>query len=94
MPSSAYADAATRRPPPPGPLGSAPDAVGRDFALAVAEAHAALTADEGAQRERALRDSVLAAYESVARTMHATATVQQGELDAIGQATQNPGLMG
>ncbi|MFD7922988.1 ATP-binding protein [Streptomyces sp. NPDC059740] len=68
--------------------------VGEDFATAVKRLHSALCQDEGARYERTLRDSVQSAYESVARTMHAMATVQQGVLDDIGRNTQDPALMG
>ncbi|MDT3395485.1 ATP-binding protein, partial [Streptomyces sp. B1866] len=49
--------------------------------------------DEAARRERRLRDSVQAAFESVARNMHAMAVVQQQVLDGLGQRLTDSGLM-
>ncbi|MEU5974058.1 ATP-binding protein [Streptomyces sp. NPDC047315] len=76
----------------PGPLSPAAD-TGEEFARELAEVVAALGSDEGARRERALRDSVEAAFESVARHMHAMATVQQQVLDDVEQSIEDPQLM-
>ncbi|MFI6944059.1 ATP-binding protein [Streptomyces sp. NPDC050418] len=77
----------------PGAL-RAPAETGEDFAAAVGALVAALGSDEGVRRERVLRDSVQAAFESVARTMHAMATVQQQVLDQVERAIDNnPALM-
>ncbi|MEK8142249.1 hypothetical protein NKH18_06200 [Streptomyces sp. M10(2022)] len=50
----------------------------------------ALCSDESVHRERALRDSVQAAFESVARNMHVMATVQQQVLDQIERSIDDP----
>ncbi|MFI1830937.1 ATP-binding protein [Streptomyces sp. NPDC020412] len=76
----------------PGPLSPAAD-TGEEFARELAEVIAALGSDEGARRERALRDSVEAAFESVARHMHAMATMQQQVLDDVEQSIEDPQLM-
>ncbi|MEU9608533.1 ATP-binding protein [Streptomyces sp. NPDC048057] len=76
----------------PGPLSPAAD-TGEEFARELAEVVAALGSDEGARRERALRDSVEAAFETVARHMHAMATVQQQVLDDVEQSIEDPHLM-
>lgn len=76
----------------PGPV--APEAdTGEDFAQALAAVVAALGSDEGVRRERGLRDSVQTAFESVARNMHAMATVQQQVLDHVERAIDDPRLM-
>ncbi|MFF2186367.1 ATP-binding protein [Streptomyces sp. NPDC058155] len=76
----------------PGPV--APEAdTGEDFARALAAVVAALGSDEGVRRERGLRDSVQTAFESVARNMHAMATVQQQVLDHVERAIDDPRLM-
>lgn len=76
----------------PGPL--APEAdTGHEFARALAAVVVALGSDEAVRRERALRDSVQAAFESVARTMHAMATVQQQVLDHVEQSIDDSRLM-
>ncbi|WP_330175461.1 ATP-binding protein [Streptomyces sp. NBC_01498] len=76
----------------PGPV--APDAdTGEEFARALAAVVAALGSDEAVRRERGLRDSVQAAFESVARNMHAMATVQQQVLDHVERAIDDPRLM-
>ncbi|WP_405617206.1 ATP-binding protein [Streptomyces sp. NBC_01508] len=76
----------------PGPL--APDAdTGEEFARALAAVVAALGSDEAVRRERGLRDSVQTAFESVARNMHAMATVQQRVLDHVERAIDDPRLM-
>ncbi|MFI0778073.1 ATP-binding protein [Streptomyces sp. NPDC021212] len=49
--------------------------------------------DEAARRERMLRDSVQAAFESVARNMHAMSTVQQQVLDGLEQHVADARLM-
>ncbi|WP_431770934.1 ATP-binding protein [Streptomyces cucumeris] len=49
--------------------------------------------DEAARRERILRDSVQASFESVARNMHAMSMVQQQVLDGLGQFVSDPRLM-
>ncbi|MEU7045496.1 ATP-binding protein [Streptomyces varsoviensis] len=68
----------------------------------VADGHAAEAArlaavradfDEAARRERSLRDSVQASFESVARNVHAMATVQQQVLDGLGRAVSEAPLM-
>lgn len=75
----------------PGPL--APEAaVGEEFARSTAAVVRALASDEAARRERAMRDSVQAAFESVARNMHAMATVQQQVLDRVERALDDPAL--
>jgi signal transduction histidine kinase len=74
-----------------GPL--APDAVGDDFARHLATVTEYLAAPGAVRRERALRDSVQSAFESVARTMHAMATVQQQVLDRIEHTLHDPDVM-
>ncbi|MEV0281769.1 ATP-binding protein, partial [Streptomyces sp. NPDC050610] len=68
----------------------------------LAEGHAAEAArlaavradfDEAARRERSLRDSVQASFESVARNVHAMATVQQQVLDGLGREVSDAPLM-
>ncbi|MEE1928460.1 ATP-binding protein [Streptomyces sp. TRM 70351] len=76
----------------PGPVAS-PDQTGDGFARDVAAIAEGLGSDEAVRRERALRDSVQAAFESVARTMHAMATVQQQVLDHVEQLLTDPRLM-
>ncbi|GAA2350433.1 ATP-binding protein [Streptomyces cuspidosporus] len=49
--------------------------------------------DETARRERILRDSVQASFESVARNMHAMAVVQQQVLDGLEQRVDEPAVM-
>ncbi|MEU8870536.1 ATP-binding protein [Streptomyces javensis] len=49
--------------------------------------------DEAARRERILRDSVQASFESVARNMHAMSMVQQQVLDGLEQYVEDAGLM-
>lgn len=49
--------------------------------------------DEAARRERMLRDSVQASFESVARNMHAMSTVQQQVLDGLEQQVADARLM-
>ncbi|MBI0298402.1 sensor histidine kinase [Streptomyces sp. PRKS01-29] len=50
--------------------------------------------DEAARRERILRDSVQASFESVARNMHAMSMVQQQVLDGLEQHVEDAALMG
>lgn len=76
----------------PGPL-VAPGEAGEDFERALAAVAVALGSDEAVRRERGLRDSVQAAFESVARTMHAMATVQQQVLDRVERSIDDPHLM-
>lgn len=76
----------------PGPLGAEAD-TGAEFHRALAAVVQALGSDEAVRRERALRDSVQAAFESVARTMHAMATVQQQVLDQVERSLEDPRLM-
>ncbi|MFJ8233132.1 ATP-binding protein [Streptomyces sp. NPDC094448] len=76
----------------PGPLSPAAD-TGEEFAAALDLIVAALGSDEAVRRERALRDAVQAAFESVARHMHAMATVQQQVLDEVEQNIEDPELM-
>lgn len=76
----------------PGPVAPESD-TGEDFARALAAVVAALGSDEAVRRERALRDSVQTAFESVARNMHAMATVQQQVLDHVERAIDDPRLM-
>ncbi|WP_435888172.1 ATP-binding protein [Streptomyces niveus] len=76
----------------PGPV--APESeTGEDFARALAAVVAALGSDEAVRRERGLRDSVQTAFESVARNMHAMATVQQRVLDHVERSIDDPRLM-
>ncbi|MEW1926889.1 ATP-binding protein [Streptomyces sp. NPDC088360] len=77
----------------PGPL-APPGETGEEFARALAAVAVALGSDEAVRRERGLRDSVQAAFESVARTMHAMATVQQQVLDRVERSIDDPHLMG
>ncbi|MET7933954.1 ATP-binding protein [Streptomyces sp. NPDC005322] len=49
--------------------------------------------DEAARRERILRDSVQAAFESMARNMHAMSMVQQQVLDGLEQRVDDAQLM-
>lgn len=49
--------------------------------------------DEAAHRERILRDSVQASFESVARNMHAMSMVQQQVLDGLGRHVADARLM-
>ncbi|MFE0426704.1 ATP-binding protein, partial [Streptomyces sp. NPDC058953] len=76
----------------PGPLSPAAD-TGEEFAADLALIVAALGSDEAVRRERELRDAVQAAFESVARHMHAMATVQQQVLDEVEQSIEDPRLM-
>ncbi|MFG2500499.1 ATP-binding protein [Streptomyces sp. NPDC048441] len=77
----------------PGPLAAAGE-TGEEFERALAAVAVALGSDEAVRRERGLRDSVQAAFESVARTMHAMATVQQQVLDRVERSIDDPHLMG
>lgn len=77
----------------PGPL-APPGETGEEFARALSAVTVALGSDEAVRRERGLRDSVQAAFESVARTMHAMATVQQQVLDRVERSIDDPHLMG
>ncbi|WP_338674872.1 ATP-binding protein [Streptomyces sp. SCSIO 30461] len=76
----------------PGPLGPESD-TGEDFSRAVESVVAALGSDEAVRRERALRDSVQTAFESVARSVHAMATVQQQVLDRVERCIEDAALM-
>ncbi|MCM2390118.1 ATP-binding protein [Streptomyces albipurpureus] len=76
----------------PGPLAPA-DEVGEDFADALVSIVEALGSEDAVRRERTLRDSVQAAFESVARNMHAMATVQQQVLDRVEQTIEDPRLL-
>ncbi len=76
----------------PGPLTPVAD-TGEDFARALAAVVGAIGSDEAVRRERALRDSVQAAFESVARNMHAMATVQQQVLDRVERSIDDSRLM-
>ncbi|WP_229869506.1 ATP-binding protein [Streptomyces inusitatus] len=76
----------------PGPLAPAAD-TGDEFARALETVVTALGSDEAVRRERVLRDSVQAAFESVARNMHAMATVQQQVLDRVERTIEDPRLM-
>ncbi|WP_432073032.1 ATP-binding protein [Streptomyces wuyuanensis] len=76
----------------PGPVGSEVE-TGADFARALEAVVTALGSDEAVRRERALRDSVQSAFESVARTVHAMATVQQQVLDHMERSIDDPRLM-
>ncbi|MEV0966145.1 MULTISPECIES: ATP-binding protein [unclassified Streptomyces] len=75
----------------PGPVGSDSE-TGADFARALAAVVTALGSDEAVRRERALRDSVRSALESVARTVHAMATAQQEALDRVERSLDDPRL--
>jgi signal transduction histidine kinase len=75
----------------PGPLDTA--ATGADFARHLARVIDTLGSDEALRRERSLRDSVQSAFETVARTMHAMATVQQQVLDRVERSLEDPALM-
>ncbi|WP_415947488.1 ATP-binding protein [Streptomyces sp. KLOTTS4A1] len=71
-----------------------PEETGPEFAASLGTLVTALGSDEAVRRERVLRDSVQAAFESVARTMHAMATVQQQVLDQVERSIDhNPALM-
>ncbi|MFD5427608.1 ATP-binding protein [Streptomyces sp. NPDC127084] len=76
----------------PGPLSPGPD-TGEDFARALESVVAALGSDEAVRGERALRDSVQTAFESVARSVHAMATVQQQVLDRVERSIEDAALM-
>lgn len=76
----------------PGPVAPGSE-TGEDFARALAAVVAALGSDEAVRRERGLRDSVQTAFESVARNMHAMATVQQRVLDHVERSIDDPRLM-
>ncbi|MBM7053334.1 ATP-binding protein [Streptomyces durocortorensis] len=76
----------------PGPVAS-PEDTGEEFARALDSVVVALGSDTAVHRERALRDSVQAAFESVARTMHVMATVQQQVLDEVERSIEDPLLM-
>ncbi|MET7501378.1 ATP-binding protein [Streptomyces microflavus] len=76
----------------PGPM-APPEATGEEFARALDSVVVALGSDTAVHRERALRDSVQAAFESVARTMHVMATVQQQVLDEVERSIEDPLLM-
>lgn len=76
----------------PGPMAS-PEQTGEEFARALDSVVVALGSDTAVHRERALRDSVQAAFESVARTMHVMATVQQQVLDEVERSIEDPLLM-
>ncbi|WP_346426677.1 ATP-binding protein [Streptomyces sp. YIM 130001] len=76
----------------PGPI-AAPGETGAEFERAVSAMIVALGSDEAMRRERGLRDSVQAAFESVARTMHAMASVQQQLLDQVEQSIDDSRVM-
>ncbi|MGW7336213.1 ATP-binding protein [Streptomyces sp. NPDC054808] len=76
----------------PGSLASAAE-TGEEFARALDSVVVALGSDAAVHRERTLRDSVQAAFESVARTMHVMATVQQQVLDEVERSIEDPRLM-
>ncbi|MFE5855166.1 ATP-binding protein [Streptomyces sp. NPDC056500] len=76
----------------PGPLAGA-DEVGQGFTDALEAVVEALGSEDAVRRERTLRDSVQAAFESVARNMHAMATVQQQVLDRVEQTIEDPRLL-
>ncbi|MFJ6609512.1 ATP-binding protein [Streptomyces sp. NPDC091289] len=76
----------------PGPMTS-PEETGEEFARALDSVVVALGSDTAVHRERTLRDSVQAAFESVARTMHVMATVQQQVLDEVERSIEDPHLM-
>lgn len=76
----------------PGPLAPASE-TGERFTEALETLVQALGSDEAARRERTLRDSVQAAFESVARNMHAMSTVQQQVLDGVERLINDPAVM-
>lgn len=76
----------------PGPLRE-PRETGEAFARSLESVVEVLGSDEAVHRERVLRDSVMAAFESVARTMHVMATVQQQVLDQVERSLDDPRLM-
>lgn len=76
----------------PGPMAS-PEEIGEEFARALDSVVVALGSDVAVHRERTLRDSVQTAFESVARTMHVMATVQQQVLDEVERSIEDPRLM-
>ncbi|WP_438818298.1 ATP-binding protein, partial [Streptomyces clavuligerus] len=76
----------------PGPLAPAAE-TGERFAHALATVVDALASQDAVRRERALRDSVQNAFESVARNVHAMATVQQQVLDRVERSIEDPALM-
>ncbi|MGW0860704.1 ATP-binding protein, partial [Streptomyces sp. NPDC002690] len=76
----------------PGPLRE-PRETGEEFARSLESVVDVLGSDEAVHRERVLRDSVMAAFESVARTMHVMATVQQQVLDQVERSLDDPRLM-
>ncbi|BFO16077.1 hypothetical protein SHKM778_24650 [Streptomyces sp. KM77-8] len=73
----------------PGPVAS-PEETGEEFARALDAVVVALSSDAAVHRERSLRDSVQAAFESVARTMHVMAIVQQQVLDEVERSIEDP----
>uniref|UniRef100_UPI00374E0773 hypothetical protein n=1 Tax=Streptomyces griseus TaxID=1911 RepID=UPI00374E0773 len=76
----------------PGPM-APPEETGEEFSRALDSVVVALGSDTAVHRERTLRDSVQAAFESVARTMHVMATVQQQVLDEVERSIEDPLLM-
>ncbi|WP_327178489.1 ATP-binding protein [Streptomyces sp. NBC_01335] len=76
----------------PGPLRERRE-TGEEFARSLDRVVDVLGSDEAVHRERVLRDSVMAAFESVARTMHVMATVQQQVLDQVERSLDDPRLM-
>ncbi|MFF7359550.1 ATP-binding protein [Streptomyces sp. NPDC008125] len=76
----------------PGPLWQRRE-TGEEFARSLDLVVDVLGSDEAVHRERVLRDSVMAAFESVARTMHVMATVQQQVLDQVERSLDDPRLM-
>ncbi|MFD6530501.1 ATP-binding protein [Streptomyces sp. NPDC060184] len=76
----------------PGPLRERRE-TGEGFARSLDVVVDVLGSDEAVHRERVLRDSVMAAFESVARTMHVMATVQQQVLDQVERSLDDPRLM-
>ncbi|MGW1466793.1 ATP-binding protein [Streptomyces sp. NPDC002308] len=76
----------------PGPLRERRE-TGEEFARSLDLVVDVLGSDEAVHRERVLRDSVMAAFESVARTMHVMATVQQQVLDQVERSLDDPRLM-
>ncbi|WP_328718868.1 ATP-binding protein [Streptomyces sp. NBC_00247] len=76
----------------PGPLRETRE-TGEEFARSLETVVGVLGSDEAVHRERVLRDSVMAAFESVARTMHVMATVQQQVLDQVERSLDDPRLM-